>query len=281
MRIYGFIFSIAFLLPLVFLPVGTESGTALAENTPSEETWQSLKGDIVGDKDILDGTHLLTLEAPYRAHDAAIVPLKIIAKPNNKIKKIILVIDENPAPLVGEFSFGSSAANTSFSTRVRVNAYSYVRAIAETTDNKYYMVKKFVKASGGCSAPASKDMEVALKEMGRMKLRQFTSIPQKIGKSVSASADKMREAQILIRHPNNSGFQRDQVTLLHIPAHFVSSITVKQGDEIILQVEGGISLSEDPSIRFFYQPNGAKNIDVEAVDTENNTFKKSWPILGS
>ena len=39
------------------------------------------------------------------------------------------------------------------------------------------MAQTFVKASGGCSAPAVKNSKDALASMGEMKLRQFTPPP--------------------------------------------------------------------------------------------------------
>ena len=86
-----------------------------------------------------------------------------------------------------------------------------------------------------------------------------------------------REAQIMIRHPNNSGLQRDQVTLLYIPAYFVRELRIWQGDQLLLAMEGGISISEDPNIRFSYLPNGASTFRAEAVDTEGHVFKGEWP----
>ena len=85
----------------------------------------------------------------------------------------------------------------------------------------------------------------------------------------------------MIRHPNNSGFQMDQVTLLYIPPRFVDTIEIKQGKELILRVEGGISLSEDPNIRFQYKSGAAGEISVEATDTDGSRFSKIWPITGS
>jgi sulfur-oxidizing protein SoxY len=102
--------------------------------------------------------------------------------------------------------------------------------------------------------------------MGKMKLRQF-----------AASSGK-REAQLMLRHPNNSGFQMDQVTRLYVPARFIRDLTVRQGGDLLLQVEGGISLSEDPNIRFDYLPNGAATFSVEAIDTDNATFKAEFPV---
>lgn len=271
------------LFALASLPVGS----ALA----SEDTWSELKEDIFGDQPILDGSDWVQLEAPYRAHDAAVVPIDIAAlRPQEKdryIKTITLVIDENPAPVAAVFHLGKSIGLASLSTRVRVNAYTHIRAIAEANDGKLYMVSRFVKASGGCSAPAAKDPDEALASMGRMKLRQFPMTPKPELTTTSTvpkggmsepKMSELREAQIMIRHPNHSGLQMDQITRYFIPAHYVSDIEVRQGDEVILSVEGAISLSEDPSIRFHYVPNGSEQLSVMIEDTEEQTFTKSWDI---
>jgi sulfur-oxidizing protein SoxY len=103
-----------------------------------------------------------------------------------------------------------------------------------------------------------------------MRVRQFASAP-------GAPADA-REAQIMIRHPNNSGLQMDQVTRLYVPAFFIQQLKVWQGDDLIFAMDGGISISEDPNIRFAYVSNGAKSLRVEATDTENHVFKGEWPV---
>ena len=53
---------------------------------------------------------------------------------------------------------------------MRINEYTNVRAIAETSDGELYMASRFVKAAGGCSAPALKDHEQAMARLGQMKL---------------------------------------------------------------------------------------------------------------
>jgi sulfur-oxidizing protein SoxY len=257
-----------------------------------EDIWPELKEEIFGNRPILDGRDWVALEAPYRAHDAAVVPVDIIAlRPQEQdrfIKTITLVIDQNPAPVAAVFHLGKSIGLASLSTRVRVNAYSQVRAIAESNDGQLYMVSRFVKASGGCSAPASKDADEAHANMGRMKLRQFAMTPRPETPAPVASAishpsglSNLRQAQIMIRHPNHSGLQMDQVTRHFIPAHYVSDIEVRQDDEVILSVEGAISLSEDPAIRFHYLPNGSRQLNVVIEDTENRVFTNSWDIEAS
>jgi sulfur-oxidizing protein SoxY len=158
----------------------------------------------------------------------------------------------------------------SISTRVRVNSYTNVHAVAELSDGKLYVVKTYVKASGGCSAPAAKTAEQA--GIGQLRFRQF---------SKPADAGNLREAQIMIRHPNNSGLQMDQLSRLYIPAYFVESVKISQGDELLIAIEGSIAISEDPNIRFTYAPNGTHPFRVEVTDTKNRVFKGDWPFQAS
>jgi sulfur-oxidizing protein SoxY len=224
--------------------------------------------DLFQGRAMASGEGLITLEAPARAEDAAIVPMTIrLADPKAQIKKATLVIDENPMPMAAAFAFGQGAGVGFISTRVRVNSYTNVHVAAETNDGALHSQVKFVKAAGGCSAPAVKNMDEAAAHLGHMKYREFKS-----------AEPGRREAQIMIRHPNNSGMQMDQLTHLYIPAHYIDKVTVRQGDALIFSMEGGISLSEDPNFRFSYAPNGAKTISVEAHDTKGNVFKGEWPI---
>lgn len=241
-------------------------------------TWDALKEDVFGDAQLLDGTHLLSIDAPYRAHDAATVPVTLVETAEAAsvdFVRLTLVVDENPAPVVAEFTFGDLMGEIDLESRVRVDMYSNVRAIGETADGEFYMVGRFVKASGGCSAPAMKDMANALDGLGKMKLRMFEH----------ASVDKplqsgmRREAQVMMRHPNYSGLQMNQLTQLFIPPHFVDEMSVYQGEELLFTMEGGISISEDPSFRFKYLENGVGSLTVKAGDTESNVFEQTFSTL--
>ena len=236
---------------------------ALAEEPTA---WDDISDAIFADVPMIEDG-LVSIEAPYRAEDAAIVPMTIsTALPEGdgrRVERITLVIDENPSPVAATFELGEDAGITRISTRVRVNAYTPVHAVAELSDGSLHVAEAFVKASGGCAAPAAKDPEEALASMGQMKLREF-------------DVEDGAEAQLMVRHPNSSGLQMDQITRHYIPAHFVQELTISQGDEMILRMEGGISISEDPSFRFDYQPDG-EPIRAEAVDTEGEVFTGEWP----
>jgi sulfur-oxidizing protein SoxY len=241
---------------------------------PSEATWNSIKGDIFKNRPILDGTGLVVLDAPRRAEDAAIVPIgmrvNLPGDDKRTLHSLTLVIDENPAPVAGTFTIGPHAGVTSISTRVRVNSYSYVRAVAELSDGQLYGVKAFVKASGGCSAPASSNADATRSALGQMKFRTFRP-----------EASTLPEAQLMLRHPQNSGLQMDQLTRLYIPPFFIDTLKIWQGDDLVVAMDGGIAISEDPNLRFNYKPNGAASFRVEAVDTSKHIFKDEWPIAKS
>jgi sulfur-oxidizing protein SoxY len=242
-----------------------------AQDQPSEETWNSIKGDIFKDRPILDGSGLVILDAPRRAEDAAIVPIGMrvdfAGDDKRTLRSLTLVIDENPAPVAGTFTIGPHSGVTSISTRVRVNTYSYVRLVAELSDGQLYGVKAFVKASGGCSAPASSNADASKSTLGQMKFRTFRP-----------ESEALPEAQLMLRHPQNSGLQMDQLTRLYVPPFFIENLKIWQGDELVVAMDGGIAISEDPNIRFNYRPNGAAKFRVEAVDTSKEQFRSEWEV---
>ncbi len=247
-------------------------------STEAYDPWPGLVQDIFDNRPMNDGSDVIAIEMPYRAEDAAIVPVtlrtKLAPTDSRRVVAITLVIDQNPAPMAAKFKLGPDAHVSEISTRVRVNNYTDVHAVAELSDGKLYASKTFVKASGGCSAPAAKNADEAQNQLGRMKYRQFS-------RSDQVPADGTREAQIMIRHPNNSGLQMDQLTQLYIPAFFVNELRLWQDDSPVLAMEGGISISEDPNLRFTYVSNGAKRFRAEAKDTAGHVFQSEWKVDAS
>jgi sulfur-oxidizing protein SoxY len=249
--------------------------TAKAEDY---DPWPGLVQDIFSNRPMNDGADVLAVEMPARAEDASLVPVTLRSKlspaDSRRIKTITLVIDKNPAPMAAKFTLGPDANVTAISTRVRVNNYTDVHAVAELTDGQLYVTKVYVKASGGCSAPAAKNPEEAKAHIGQMRYRQFAQA----GDGAMSGA---REAQVMIGHPNNSGLQMDQLTQLYIPAFFIDDLKLSQDGSLVLAMEGGISISEDPNIRFTYVPSGAKHFEAEAKDTQGHVFQHEWPVESS
>ena len=248
---------------------------APAATPEAYDPWPGLVQDIFNNRPMNDGAGVIAIEMPYRAEDAAIVPVTLRTKlspgDSRRVLTITLVIDQNPAPMAAKFELGPDANVTEISTRVRVNNYTDVHAVAELSDGKLYVTKTYVKASGGCSAPAAKNADEAKSRLGQMRYRQFV-------RSGQGPASGARDAQIMIGHPSNSGLQRDQVTLLYIPAFFINELRLWQDESLVLAMEGGISISEDPNIRFTYVSNGAQRFRAEARDTGGHVFQKEWKV---
>jgi len=262
------------------LPVAAARANEAPDPATQEEreTWQGLVQDIFGGRAMQDGADIISIEMPARAEDAAIVPVTLHATPppgdQRSLRAVTLVIDRNPAPMAARFEIGDGAGVSEISTRVRVNSYTYVHAVAELSDGTLYVTRTYVKASGGCSAPAAKNPDEALQRLGKIRLRQFAA-------AADGPASKLREAEVMIGHPNNSGLQMDQVTHLYVPAFFVNDVRVWQDDKLIFAMEGGIAIAEDPNIRFAYLPGDAKEIKVEAKDTDGHVYQGHWPVEAS
>lgn len=253
--------------------------------TQDESNWNNaLKNQYFAGKTIEEANSIIELDAPVRAEDPALVPLKINTTikqtPDNYIKKILVLVDNNPFPFVGEFDFTPKSGKADLAMRIRVNTYSYVRAIAEMNDGKLYMTKKFVKASGGCSAPVGADLDAAMQRLGKMKFRLDDGIKPKEPTLV----------QLLISHPNLSGMQMDQVSRFIKKSHFVKQMKVTFNDDLILTAKTDIAISSDPNFRFYFVPETAGTLKAEISDTscesptardvckDGNTFTETFAV---
>ena len=256
---------------LAAMAFGAIGARARAQAPAQQDPWPSLAAQIFDGRAVQDGSAIIAIDAPYRAEDAALVPVGITsllaAGDGRHIRAVTLVIDENPSPLAAVVTSGAGGLRA-LSTRVRVDLYTNIHAVAELSDGNLYAAQRYVKAAGGCSAPAAKQEADAIPP-GTMRFRQFAP--------AQGADPAFREAQLLIRHPNFSGMQMDQVTRLYVPADFVKSVRVWQGDEPVFAVESGISISENPEFRFDYRPNGAAAFRAEMQDSEGQAFAGQWP----
>jgi len=245
------------LLSFFLLPV-----LSMAADEPQEQ-WQTLKEIYFENKTILeDADDWLVIEAPKRAEDAAIVPIHLYSKKtqtaSSYIKNLHVFIDNNPMPYSANFHLSPALETVDISTRMRVDQYTYIRAIAEMNDGSLHMVKRFVKASGGCSAPAAKDQVAAMARLGKMQIRYR-----------DGDSDEAKPVQVVISHPNNSGLQMDLKTRGYIPAHYVEKMQITLDDKVLMTIDTGISISEDPSMRFMLPAGKAGHGLLKAEVTDN------------
>jgi sulfur-oxidizing protein SoxY len=251
------------------------AGTGRAEQSEAERAtrWSDLRHAIFGDRVVEDAGDLVAIDAPARAEDAATVPVAIrvadLLAPT--VSGLYLVIDDNPSPLAAHFIFGPVADTRAIATRVRIDDYTYLHAVVETTDGRLYATARFVKAAGGCSAPAGKDQALALQRLGKMKLTLADR----------SKPDVPIRAKLLVSHPNYSGLQMDQLTRNYIPADFMQTLDVSYNGRSVFRVESDIAVSEDPAFEFSFRAarNGSAGvITAEVNDSNKRHFIQSWPV---
>jgi sulfur-oxidizing protein SoxY len=248
----------AFLLALLAVPAARAD----------EDDWPVLKKQAFGDRPIAAEDGVVTLDAPYTADDPALVPLTVHVPPavKQKIKSLTLFIDKNPNPMVAKISFGPAAGEggeRSFSTRVRIDNFSHVRAVLETEDGQLHMATKFVAASGGCGAMQAKDPDTENVDLGKMIVKTFPP---------ALSTDPIWTGQVMIKHPNSNGMQLDINTANVIPARFVKDLVVKRDGELVFQMESTFSVSTNPNFRFTFGRGSDNNLDVAITDTDGTVF---------
>ena len=244
---------------------------AFADDEDAQERaarWKQLQESIFPKREVLDSGGIITVDAPPRALDAALVPVELHM--NSPVKGVYLIIDDNPAPMAAHFTFGPKADPRDLKLRVRVNAYTNIHAIAETADGKLHAATQFVKAAGGCSAPAGSDEAAAMADMGRMKLKLLGDF----------NAGKPMQAQLMIRHPNFNGMQMNQITRMYTPARFIRSIDATYEGAQVFHMDADISLATDPVITFGFLPTQKGQMKVVAQDSSNVSFDHTFDIPG-
>ena len=272
--------SAAILAVLASLALGAPAAHAQAQLSPAPapassgeppEVWKSLAQEIFKGAPLTESRDIVALRMPVQYYDSSLVPVTIeLEKPASTIRKLTLIIDQNPAPVAATFAIGPQSGLTMLSTRVRINNFTDVHLVAERLDGSLHDVRRWVLAADGCSAISAKNREEIAASMGNMTFRDILA--------GDVANIRRREAQLTIRHPNFSGMQMDHNTGRYIPARYIEHLVVKQGDDLVFEMTGGISMSEDPNFRFTYLPNGAKNLSVEARDSDGATWKTQYPI---
>lgn len=246
-----------------------------ADPLPDADTaiWGKVRTSLFQARPIADSAdQFITFDLPNRAEDAAVVPMRIVAKsvqqPDRYIKNLYLIIDNNPSPVAAVFHLTPDTGRADVETRVRIESYSYVRAIVETNDGKLYMTKHYLKASGGCSAPAGTDAAAARVGLGRMKLT-LEDAPQ---------INKPSLVQLMIKHPNTSGLAVDQITHLSEPPRFIRKVEVTYAGKPIMTADVDFSVSENPNFRFYFVPRSSGELAAVAEDSSDMVFKTALAV---
>jgi sulfur-oxidizing protein SoxY len=251
------------------LPAGVVFAQLKDPTDPKEQQrWERVRSTLFAGRTIeADGDAVAKLEVPTRAIDAALMPLAIrvpfAQTPQRHVQMLWLVIDNNPSPLSSVFTFGPASGRADIATRVRVDEYSHVRVISQTNDGKLHASARFVKASGGCSAPPGKDAAAAAATLGQVHLSLVEP----------ARANQLVEVQLAVSHPNDSGFVMDQLSRQQVPPHFVRRVEVSYGGQAVFSADVDFSISENPNFRFFIRPQQDAELVARISDSKEKNFE--------
>jgi sulfur-oxidizing protein SoxY len=273
------------LLPLIALPLLTvlASSAVRAEEKleitrPKDvqsdvDLWATfLRDAYFKDVNLIEDKTVIDMKTPYRAEDAAVTPVTITAKfdqsPDRFIEKLYLIVDNNPQPLVGTFQFTPDTGKADIALRVRIDRYTNIRAVAVLNNGEHHMVTNYVKASGGCSDPFGGNIYDALKSAGKMKFKT-------VGEVLS---DNTQLGQFNVSHPNFTGMSINQRTGNIVPPHFVSRLTLTYNGKVVMKADTGISISQDPSIRFFFKPGAGGKLRAEVEDSKGGKWAEEFDV---
>ena len=230
--------------------------------SPAAGAWAYLRPQFYGDREIgVVDESFMRIEAPANTPDPSATPLTLHfgKEAAGKIKQLRLIIDNNPSPLAATIDLKPGVPVDAIDLRVRIDRFTSVRAIAETSDGRLEMRSTWVNASGGCSAPPS---AAAGGTLGEIRFR-----PSSDAKSL----------QMSIRHPNNSGFQIDPRSGDAIPPHYISHIRLSTNGQVVMEADTGISLSENPTLRIASDTPMLGPLTLEATDIPTRaTYTATW-----
>jgi sulfur-oxidizing protein SoxY len=243
---------------------GLPSNVGHADSSPQ---WKLLRGKLFGERPIAAGAaSQVQIIVPLRAAYGASVPVKIVSKiaqtPERQVSRMTLLVDKNPSPIAATLTLGTALGQADFETRLRVDEYSHVRVVSELSDGTLHMDSRYVKVSGGCSAPPNRE---ALHLIGRTTMR----LPAGLHPGAPTLVD------LSVVHPNDTGFELNQVTVMYIPPHFVRSIRVRLGEALLFDADTDFSISENPSWRFNFVPRADQHalLTAEVEDTKEQRFR--------
>ncbi len=240
-------------------------GLPSAGHADSSSEWERLREHLFATRPIEANpdASAVQLIVPLRAAYGASVPVKIVSKLPQKealyVRRLYVLVDKNPSPVAAVLDLTPEVGQADFETRLRVDEYSHVRVVSELSNGQLHTDSRYVKTSGGCSAPPNRD---ALHLIGKTVIKLTGAL----------RLNEPNTADVTVVHPNDTGFELNQVTVMYIPPHFVSTIKVSFARRKVFDAELDFSVSENPTWRFNFVPHAGGELRAEVTDSKDAQF---------
>jgi|TARA_B110000971_G_scaffold185666_1_gene193991 sulfur-oxidizing protein SoxY len=227
-----------------------------AKSEANPELWQYIHEKMFDNKEIITAD-FIRISGPKRASSGAQVPvtIQLAEKEGIEMKQIFLIIDGNPVQHAATYQLTKKTQSLNLSTRIRMETDSFVRVVGESTDGKLYMSQVAIRASGGCSGYMDSTDPQHTADLGKILLKS-----------------KNRYVTTRIKHPNFTGLMKDSINGWYVPEWYVNDVAFSFNGEKILNVKSGISISQDPYIKFSFKTKNSGKLTVQATDTKGETF---------
>lgn len=238
-------------------------GLPSATHEATSPEWERLHQRMFPGRPLIQGQGTVQVIAPLRAAYGASVPVKVVSRlaqrPELYVRKLYLIVDKNPSPVAAMLDLTTAVGQADFETRLRVDEYSHVRVVSELSNGELHTDSRYVKTSGGCSAPPNRE---ALHLIGKTILKVAGKV----------QPGKPMAAEVTVVHPNDTGFELNQLTVMYIPPYFVRSMVVSFAQQPVFTADLDFSVSENPTLRFHFVPQGPGELRAEVTDTKDAQF---------
>lgn len=247
----------------------TTSINAHAEADPN--LWPVVKESFFGKKPMQE-VDFITISGPKRAESGAQVPVTLTLD-NTKakgvvIKKLYLIVDANPIPMVATYHLTDALGNFNLATRIRQETDSFIHLVGEDASGKLYVTNTSIRAAGGCGGTIEANDAEVRAAAGKMKLS--VSSPVQFGQP--------NVATLMVKHPMRTGLQRDQASLGYIPAYYIKKLDISYNKQPLMTVDVNVGTAEDPYYRFDFIPKQAGVLKVAATDNEGKDYQQQLDV---
>lgn len=232
---------------------------------PVIDQWPVIAEAFFKNRPVTDAADRLMITTPAQAEDATRVPISIHFSPAHGVSKWYLFVDANPIALTLTTRMPDTSQAFTLSTRIRLEANSKVRVVAEQPDGTLSMAVVEVKTpGGGCGGAVGQDETALRAYAGKMKLQQ--------------SEDK-QTTTLQINHPMRTGFERT-VYGYYAKAWFLQTVEWQQAGNTLMALQLGPGISANPYFRMEY-PIALHALAIQASDNEGQQFSFAKPAVST